>query len=40
MANTLAALHQDWAAVQELKLRYQNPETIWFTIYPYCGNSN
>ena len=27
-------------AVKELKLSYHNPETILFTIYPYCGSLN
>ena len=27
-----------WVAVKELKLSYQNPETISFIIYPYGGN--
>ena len=28
----------NWVAVQELKLSYHNPETILFTVFPYCGN--
>ena len=27
-----------WVAVRELKLRYNHPETMLFTIHPYCGN--
>ena len=28
----------DWAAVAELRIRYCNPESISFTIYPEYGN--
>ena len=31
-------VNQNWVAVKELKLSYQNSKAILFTIYPYCGN--
>ena len=31
-------LHVAWVAVKELKVKYQSPETILFTIYPYSGS--
>ena len=42
---TFAALLRDptdrvWVAVEELKLSCHTPETMLFTISPYCGNLN
>ena len=36
----LARANLGWVAVQELKLSYRNPESIFFTRYPYYGTLN
>ena len=43
LTETTAALNrsgdeEDWVVVKELKLTYHNSKTIFFSIYPHCGN--